>query len=628
MIRKRWKKLMAITLSGCLCLGIMPSDTFLISAKVENDVSNTSVQEDSNHVYKVEVDASGNVVSDNASDLEHQTFSWDNVNTYFVLTDRFKNADKSNDHSYGRGLKADGKTAVEGLDTYTNPGTFHGGDLKGLTEEVEANYFNNLGVNAIWITAPYEQIHGYTSGNVKSDNANVYPDPDNQGFPYYSYHGYWTLDYSNIDANMGTAEDFANFVDSCHKHGIRVVMDVVMNHVGYTTMQDAVDYGFDGALKGDWQSYYYGNSTSLMGGKPECQNYWNSESQIWASKWWGPGFVRADYPGYTAAGGGDITMSLCGLPDVMTEDDAPELSSTPPLLVTKWTKEGRLAQEEQELNDFFARTGYKRQARYYIIKWLSDYVREYGVDGFRCDTAKHVDLSAWKALKTECVSALKEWRTNNPTKAGADWTDDFWMTGEAWEHGVGKSSYYSNGFDSMINFSFPKEGNLSSLENVYSSYASMINSDDSFNVLSYVSSHDDAAGAGVFEASDDQSKNLGTSLLLAPGGVQIYYGNEVNRQIAWKNFFTGSDYLDQRYRSDMNWDSINTDVLQHWQKVGQFRNKHLSVGAGQHEKLDGDVYTFARTYHLEENDEDKVVCALPGTAGTYDISVAGVFEDG
>ena len=110
-------------------------------------------------------------------------FTWDNVTAYFVLTDRFLNADTSNDHSYGRGLKADGKTPVDGLDTYTNPGTFHGGDLKGLTQKVKEGYFTELGVNAIWITAPYEQIHGYTSGNVKSNSASTYPDPDGQGFP-------------------------------------------------------------------------------------------------------------------------------------------------------------------------------------------------------------------------------------------------------------------------------------------------------------------------------------------------------------------------------------------------------------------------------------------------------------
>ncbi|MDE7424560.1 MAG: MucBP domain-containing protein [Lachnospiraceae bacterium] len=582
-------------------------------AVVDNMKSEESIQ-----AFKVTMDDTGYITADSADSLENQKFSWDNATVYFVLTDRFKNGDTSNDHSYGRGLQADGRTPVEGLDSANNPGTFHGGDLKGMTEVVEDGYFNELGVNAIWITAPYEQIHGYTSGNKKSNNANTYPDPEKGGFPYYSYHGYWTLDYSNIDENMGSEEDFEKFCDACHEHGIRVVMDVVMNHVGYVTMQDAVDYGFEGALKGDWQTYYYGNSTYLMGGDPESETYWDKTASVW-SKWWGPAFVKADYPGYTAAGGGDIEMSLCGLPDVMTSKSAAE-GDTPPLLVNKWTKEGRLSKEQGELDDYFSRTGNKKQARYYIIKWLSDWVREYGVDGFRCDTAKHVDMDAWKDLKEECVSALKEWRKNNPNKPGAKWTDDFWMTGEAWGHGMGRSPYYDNGFDSMINFTFPKGGSPSTMEGTYSSYAEAINSDPTFNSLSYISSHDDCLTRG-------NMIDAGTDLLLTPGAAQIYYGDESNRPIGWESWFS-SDYTDQRYRTDMNWDSMDQKVLSHWQKVGQFRNNHISVGAGQHEMLESEPYTFSRTYNLEEEDEDKVVCCLPGKAGTYDVNVGDVFEDG
>lgn len=616
MVQKKLRTLLALALSATLC-GSSLTPTNLPVLKAASTTEQTKTNDDKN-VFKVTLDDSGNITADSSS-LEMQRFSWDNATVYFVLTDRFLNSDKSNDHSYGRGMQADGKTPVEGLDTYTNPGTFHGGDLNGLTQKVEEGYFNDLGVNAIWITAPYEQVHGYTSGNKRSNNANTYPDPEAGGFPYYSYHGYWALDYTNIDANMGTAEDFGKFVDSCHEHGIRVVMDIVMNHLGYTTMQDAVDYGFDGALKGDWKTYYYGNATSLMGGDPECENYWDASSSAW-SKWWGPGFVKADYPGYTAAGGGDISMSLCGLPDVHTEASAPSVD-TPPLMKTKWAQEGRLDQEEKELSEYFGRTGAKKQARHYIIKWLTDWVREYGVDGFRCDTAKHVDMDAWGDLKAEAKVALAEWRENNPDKAGAKWTDDFWMTGECWGHGVGKDSYYSTGgFDSMINFTFPKGGAPSSMEGTYSSYAAQINTDPDFNALSYISSHDDCL-------TRDGMINSGTDLLLAPGGVQIYYGDETNRPIGWVDWFS-SDYTDQRYRTDMNWDSIDEKVLSHWQKLGQFRNKHLSVGAGEHEMLSDSPYTFSRTYHLEEDDEDKVVVSFPGKAGACTVPVGDIFEDG
>ena len=552
-------------------------------------------------------------------------FTWDNVTAYFVLTDRFVNGDTGNDHSYGRGLNEAGSGAQTGLDYKTNPGTFHGGDLKGLTSKVEDGYFTDLGVNAIWLTAPYEQIHGYTSGNVDGDNAR---EDNGKGFPYYSYHGYWTLDYSNIDENMGSEADFEKFVDACHERGIRVIMDVVLNHTGYITIKDCVDLGMTDALNSGATNYYYGDVKSLTGGDEESKVWYNLDSDDWANKWWGTNFVRvaSDYKGYKNVGkSAGLTSTLCGLPDVYTESETEV--PLPGHLKTLWTQSGRYEKETKELDEFFSSTGLKKTPRNYIVKWLTDWVRDYGVDGYRCDTAAHVDKQSWGILKEQAVDALKEWRKNNPDKPGADWTDDFWMTGESWGHGVGKDDYYTTGgFDSMINFSFPKNGDLGSIENTYSNYAQTINSDESFNVLSYLSSHDDDAGMGVFGSSNN--KNMGTSLLLAPGGVQIYYGNETNRGLGWVDYFTGNDYKDQRYRTDMNWDSYDKATLTHWQKLGQFRNNHPAVGAGEHEKLDGDVYTFSRTYHLEEEDEDKVVCALPQAAGTHTISVGDVFDDG
>lgn len=610
---------MALALAFTTSVGV-PS----ITAKAEQSESTEE------NILKLEMDETGYLTptaesQEMLSDLENQKFSWDNATVYFVLTDRFLNGDSSNDHSYGRGLNQAGTAAQTGLNYKENPGTFHGGDIKGLTSKVEDGYFTDLGVNAIWITAPYEQIHGYTSGNVDGDNAR---ESNGKGFPYYSYHGYWTLDYTNMDANVGTAEEFEKFVDSCHERGIRVVMDIVLNHTGYITIKDCLDLGMNDALNSGAVDYYYGDVTALTGGAQEADSWYNLNSDDWANKWWGTKFVRvaSDYKGYSNVGkSAGLTSTLCGLPDIYTESTTEV--ALPGHLKTLWTEQGRYDKEMEELNDFFSKQNLAKTPRNYVIKWLTDWVREYGIDGFRCDTAGHVDVNDWKVLKDQAVIALEEWRQNNPDKPGADWTDEFWVTGEAWGHGVNKDAYFTtSGFDSMINFNFPKDGNLASLESTYSSYATSINSDEDFNVLSYLTSHDDNAGKGVFGSSNN--KNMGTSLLLAPGGVQIYYGNELNRGLGWTDFFTGSDYKDQCYRTDMNWDNYDAGTLEHWQKVGQFRNKHLSVGAGQHQKLDGDVYTFSRTYNLEEEDEDKVVVALPGSAGTYNVNVGDIFEEG
>ena len=84
-------------------------------------------------------------------------FSWDNASVFFLLTDRFFNGITSNDHSYGRATDKGG-SPLSGWQS--NPGTFHGGDFAGITKKIEEGYFDTLGTNAIWLSAPYEQIHG------------------------------------------------------------------------------------------------------------------------------------------------------------------------------------------------------------------------------------------------------------------------------------------------------------------------------------------------------------------------------------------------------------------------------------------------------------------------------------
>ena len=612
------KKLTSI-ITSTLLFASMFGNSFATAAPNEvtnNTIESISQQSDSN-VLKVNIDDNGSLTyaEPKVTNDENTPFSWDNATVYFVLTDRFYNGDTSNDHSYGRSLNEDGSVQSGYKD---NPGTFHGGDLKGLTKKLNDGYFTDLGVNAIWITAPYEQIHGYTFGNVFGNQGGK----DGYGFPYYGYHGYWALDFTNMDANMGTAKDMEEFVDTAHSKGIRVVMDVVMNHLGYISAYDTNEYGF-GKTVSNWKDYYYGDLSNLKGGDWEENNIYENDSK-WASNWYGGDFVRIAYPfdGYNGSKSGDEkTMCLSGLPDIKMESSS--TLSTPPFLVNKWKKEGRYDEEMQKQNAFFQKSGLPKTPQNYVVQWLTDWVREYGIDGFRCDTAKHIPVSSWKELKTQADIALKEWRENNPDKPGANWDENFWMTGEHWGHGLGKDYYFSNGFDSIINFTFPKSGfSTSTLEGTFSKYANDINSDPTYNVLSYISSHDDCLGGR------DDLIGAANALLLTPGGAQIFYGDETGRKLGWTDFFiNGNEYKDQTYRSDMNWDSIDQNVLSHWQKLGQFRNKHLSIGAGQHKKLSDSPYTFSRSYQGEDGVVDNVICVI-GATGSTTVDVSSVFSDG
>ena len=468
-------------------------------------------------------------------------FDWHNATVYFVLTDRFENGDPSNDQSYGR--HKDGMEEI---------GTFHGGDLRGLTGKLD--YLQQLGVNALWISAPFEQIHGWVGGGTKGD------------FPHYAYHGYYTQDWTTLDANMGSEADLRALIDGAHQRGIRILFDIVMNHTGYATLADMQEYQFGALyLSGDELKKTLGERWTDW--KPAAGQSWHSfndyinfsDKAAW-EKWWGKAWIRTDIGDYDNPGFDDLTMSLAFLPDLKTE------STTPSGLPVFYQHKADTRTKAIE--------GYT--PRDYLTLWLSQWVRDYGVDGFRVDTAKHVELPAWQQLKVQASVALVEWKKANPDKALDD--KPFWMTGEAWGHGVMQSDYYRHGFDAMINFDYQEQAAkavdcLASMDLVWQQMAEKL---QGFNVLSYLSSHD----TRLFREGGDKAAEL---LLLAPGAVQIFYGDESARPFGP----TGSDPL-QGTRSDMNWQDVSgksADNVAHWQRLGQFRARHPAIGAGQQTTL-------------------------------------------
>ena len=493
-------------------------------------------------------------------------FVWENATVYFLLTDRFNNGDKANDHAYGR---KDDAAKLRG---------FMGGDLAGITAKIKDGYFKDLGVNAIWLTPPVEQIHAPTDeGTGKT----------------YGFHGYWAKDFTAVDANMGTEQDFRTFVDTAHANGIRVILDVVMNHTGPVTKADPV----------------------------------------WPSNWvrTGPKCAFKDAPTTI-----DCTL-VDNLPDILTGSD--KNVALPPALVAKWKKEGRYDREVKELDAFFKRTGYPRAPRYYLVKWHADWVRKYGVDGLRADTVKHTEPGVWKELKTEASLAYEEWKRANPGKRVGNLP--FFMTSEVYGYAIGhgrsydmgggvKVDYLANGFDSMINFSMKTDA-AQGYEKLFSDYSNALHGPmKGYSVLNYISSHDDGSPFDPLRQRPIESAN---KLMLAPGSAQIYYGDETARLLK----VDGAEG-DATLRSFMNWDELASnaqrgahrvaEVREHWARLGRFRAAHPAVGAGVHQMLAHSPYTFKRTWQ-QGAITDRVVVALDLPKDkAVPISVAGVFNDG
>ncbi|HBH22292.1 MAG TPA: alpha-amlyase [Cytophagales bacterium] len=500
----------------------------------------------------------------NADKPDKTPFYWENANVYFLLTDRFHNGNPENDFSYGR--KKNGAVLR----------SFEGGDIAGITEKIESGYFEKMGIDAIWFSPPFEQIHHFTDEGTGNT---------------YAYHGYWPKDWTTTDNNFGTMAELKNMVNKAHEKGIRVILDVIINHTGPVTEND-----------------------------PQYPDSWVRT---------GPPCTYQDF---------ETTVSCTlveNLPDIRTESN--EAVALPKLLLEKWEKEGRKEKELEELDAFFDRTGYPRAPRFYIIKWLVDFVRELGIDAFRVDTAKHTEPYVWGELYREAVIAFEAWKKENPDKVIDD--TPFFMVGEVYNYSIGHGlefpmggdstvNFYDEGFKSLINFSFKSDASRNP-EEVFSSYSKMLHMGElqNLSVMNYISSHDDG---GPFDPDRENALHGGTMLLLAPGAVQIYYGDETARKLVVE----GANG-DANLRSNMNWYDLENDtdlgkyttkqVFDHYCKLGQFRKYHPAVGAGQHKMINQKPYIFARTF-TDDDYTDKVIVVMEETQEATDVS--DYFADG
>ena len=450
---------------------------------------------------------------------------------------------------------------------------FKGGDIKGITQKVKEGYFTDLGINAIWMTPIVEQIHGGTD--------------EGTGVSY-GFHGYWAKDWTRIDPNYGTKEDLHKLVREAHSRGIRIVLDAVINHTGPVTEKDPV--WPDSWVRTDKQCTY--------------DNYENTVS---------------------------CTL-VANLPDIKTESN--ENVELPPQLVEKWKTEGRYEQEVTELDAFFDRTGYPRAPRFYIIKWLTDYITEFGVDGYRADTVKHTEEYVWEEFKTECDFAFTEFKKNNPENVLDD--NDFYIVGEVYNYGVSTGQFYDFGdkkvnyfnppsFHSLVNFEFKYNSKDMAYEELFKHYSKVLQGDlKGFGTLNYLSSHDDGS---PFDAIRKKPFETANKLLLSPGTSQVYYGDEVARILKVEGAKG-----DANLRSFMNWDSIakrpkTKEVLTHWQKLGKFRTHHPAVGAGVHQMITAEPYYFYRSYQKGDY-KDLVVVGIDVHKGPKSIDVSKMFKDG
>lgn len=402
--------------------------------------------------YTTSVDV--NVVARTKSD--DKDFDWDESVIYFMVTDRFFDGNESNN-------------AANGEQTYgkDNAGLYHGGDFAGITQKLD--YLEDLGINTIWITPIVENIPGVTvTGEGSSD------------VPYNAaFHGYWASDFTKLNPALGTEEEFKTLISKAHSRGIRIMVDIVVNHAGYDT-----DFG-DMIRSGD-----------------------------------------------DIVSGSDQKDSLSNLPDFRTED--PAVSAQ-------------------------------------LVKWQTQWVKDYGIDYFRVDTVKHVENDTWAELK----NALTEADPN------------FKMIGE-----YAGGGYASNGntlgtgeMDSDLDFDFNDQatsfiyGNISSVENFLTARNDALN--NTYMTGQFLGSHDEDGfkqkllDAGMSEERATEMAMIAATLqITAKGQPVIYYGEEVGQ--------TGlNNYPYQTNRYDFDWSLVNDEnkTYQHYKKLLAIRKAYTDVFA-------------------------------------------------
>ena len=277
---------------------------------------------------------------------------------YFVLPDRFQNGDESNDLG---AAENDNKRALSrgGLDK-THKGMYHGGDLAGLTDKLA--YLDNMGVTAIWLTPILrnQAVQDGTSG----------------------YHGYWILDFTEIDPHLGNNSELKYFIEQAHKRNMKVFFDIITNHTA-----DVIKYkechGQDGLgwlvenkdcpfksisqlAKGDMYTPLIPKGNESIK-SPEWLNSTSLYHNQGDSNWEGESALRGDF---------------AGLDDLDTSS-------------------------EIVLNG--------------MIDIYKDIIDEFKPDGFRIDTVKHVNMAFWQAFSPALSNHAK-----------SQGIDNFFMYGEVY----------------------------------------------------------------------------------------------------------------------------------------------------------------------------------------------------
>ncbi|RYD50011.1 MAG: alpha-amylase [Sphingomonadales bacterium] len=285
---------------------------------------------------------------------------------YFVLPDRFANGDTKNDRG---GIKGD--RLKTGFDPAAK-GFFHGGDLKGLREKLP--YLKNLGITAIWF-APIFQ-----------NKAVQGPKGDESA----GYHGYWVTDFTRPDSHFGTRAEFKAFVDAAHGMGMKVYMDIITNHTADVIRYkdgDATNYEY--RSKGDFPYSTRGKAD----GAAINPGFMGDEDSSEAN------FAKLTDPNYAYQPMVPAAEKSVKVPAWLNDPIYYHNRGN-----SSFTGEDSRFGDFSGLDDLFTEHPRVRQG---MIDIYGAWIDDFGIDGFRIDTARHVDPGFWQVFVPAMIERAK-----------------------------------------------------------------------------------------------------------------------------------------------------------------------------------------------------------------------------
>ncbi|MFZ3454045.1 alpha-amylase family glycosyl hydrolase [Arthrobacter sp. 7Tela_A1] len=405
-------------------------------------------------------------------------------NFYFVMADRFANGSTDNDDG---GLGPD--PMVSGFDP-TSKGFYNGGDLQGLIGRLD--YIQGLGTTSIWLTPSFK-------------NKAVQPEDNSAG-----YHGYWITDFTQIDPHLGSNEDLRTLIDLAHGRGMKVYFDIITNHTA------------------DVIGYEEGNRTPYV--SKDQVPYRDAAGQV---------FDDRDFAGTGAFPELDPASSFPYLPVLEAgEEDlkVPAWLNDVTLYHnrgdTTFTGEDSLYGDFFGLDDLFTEDPRVVDGMKEIYKaWIADF----GVDGFRIDTMRHVNDEFWQEFGPEVLEFAR-----------ARGKDEFLMFGEVFDTSRARTSHFTTGarMQSVLDFPFQDAArNFASRSTPAADLEAFFAADDwytdadsnVYQLPTFLGNHD-MGRIGSFVAADNPGA-AGDELLardrlahelmyFSRGNPVIYYGDE------------------------------------------------------------------------------------------------------